>query len=233
MHQQRSHRRARPDLTERPLASLPRADATSLVRRLYAPDQRFARAFYRYWHTIIGQPEHVARDSTATELAQSADALLDNLDDSCVHTIGVEHAGGYEPIGMFAFRPLGDHAQGRILEQHVADTGLAARYPGPLAIGHAVAILDDHATREALETILLSIARKALAGGFAFVFFYTSDERLVPLYRHFGMDFPPDLHFPHSAHVVGVYEPARPINLRRMRIVAHRLGVPLESLAGA
>jgi hypothetical protein len=218
----------RPQYSTRPLRTLAPADRCALVQRLYAPDQRFARAFYRYWRDVLGQPEEEARASTAAELAQCADAILTNLSDACVHCVGVDRDGEYDPIGIFSFRPLEEHPQGLILESHLRCSGKRARYEGRLAMAHAVALLDEHATRSAFDRILLSIAHESLSGAFSFVFFYTSDDRLVPLYRRYGMEFPPDLHFPHSAHVVGVYEPARPDNLARMRIVAQRRGVECE-----
>jgi hypothetical protein len=212
---------------EYPLCALPREVATALIARLYAPDQRFARAFYRYWREVLGQSEEEASRSTAAELVESMEALQGNLADPCVHTIGIDHGQDYEPIGIFAFRPLHEHTQGRMLRDAMRSGPLETRYCGRSAIAHAVALLDEHAARAAFDNILLSIARKALTGGFAFVFFYTSDDRLEFLYRRYGMDFPPDLRLPHSAHLVGVYDPTRPANLERMRRTADRLGIDL------
>ena len=226
-----SQARESPHYVVRPLSTLARADARALVRRLYAPDQRFARAFYRYWRDVVGQSVDEAQASTAEELAQNANAILADLSDPHIHAVGLEDGTGYHAIGMFSFRPLDQHAQGRVLSQYLDSTGLRGRYPGRLAIAHAVALIDEQATRAALETILLSIAVRSLSDGFSFVFFYTSDDRLVPLYRHFGMDFPRDLRFPHSAHTVGVYDVGRPANDARMRTVAQRLGVELGPLA--
>ena len=95
-------------------------------------------------------------------------------------------------------------------------------------MAHAVALLDEYSRRGALERILLSIARKALDGGFSFVFFFSSDDRLKSLYRRFGMVFPPDLRFPDTAHLVGVYDPANPRNLERMRRIGGHLGLDPE-----
>ncbi len=223
-----SHAERQPQYAIRPLRTLTGTDRCALVERLYGPDQRFARAFHRYWREVIGQSEQEAETSTAAELAQYADAILKNPNDPCVHCVSLDRDGQYDPIGIFAFRPLEEHPQGQILERHLRLTGQRARYDGRLAIAHAVALLDEHATRMAFNRILLSIAHKSLSGTFSFVFFYTSDDRLIPLYRRYGMEFPPDLRFPHSAHIVGVYEPARPENLTRMRTVAQRCGVELE-----
>jgi hypothetical protein len=96
-------------------------------------------------------------------------------------------------------------------------------------MAHAVSVLDEYANRGALETILFSIAKKSIIGKFSFVFFFVSDSRLVRLYRRFGMEFPDDLRFPHSKHVVGIYEPTALRNLERMRATAKRLGVALET----
>ena len=223
-----SHAEGQPQYAIRPLRTLPEGDRCALVERLYGPDQRFARAFYRYWREVIGQSEQEAQTSTAAELAQYADAILKNPNDPYVHCVSLDRDGQHDPIGIFAFRPLEEHSQGQILESHLRFTGQRARYDGRLAIAHAVALLDEHATRMAFNHILLSIAQKSLSGAFSFVFFYTSDDRLIALYRRYGMEFPSDLRFPHSAHIVGVYEPARPENLTRMRTVAQRCGVELE-----
>jgi hypothetical protein len=223
-----SHAEGQPQYAIRPLRTLTGADRCALVERLYRSDQRFARAFYTYWHEVIGQPAQEAQTSTAAELAQYADAILKNPNDPHVHCVSLDRDGQHDPIGIFAFRPLEEHSQGQILESHLRFTGQRARYDGRLAIAHAVALLDEHATRMAFNHILLAIAHKSLSGGFSFVFFYTSDDRLVPLYRRYGMEFPPDLRFPHTAHVVGVYEPARPENVTRMCLVAQRCGAEFE-----
>jgi hypothetical protein len=199
--------------------------AAALIEQLHAPDQRFARAFYRYWREVLGQSAAEAQRSTYAELDEAAQALLRNLDDPHVHTIGVETRRRYEPFGIFAFRDLEEHTRGRILARHLQRSHLDARYPGRLGIGHAVALLDEHATRRALQSVLLSIARKALAGRFSFVFFFSSDTRLARLYRRFGMEFPPDVCFPDSAHLVGVYEAAAPRNLERVALAAEQLQV--------
>lgn len=210
---------------ERPLSVLPRADARTFVTRLYAPDQRFARGFYFYWRTVMGASDAEARRNVERELSLYGGLVLENLSDPCQHTIGLGDESGYQPIGLFAFRPLLEYEPGRLLHEHLRSTGQLARYPGPLAIGHSVAILNEHACRSALETILLSIARKALEQDVAWVFFWASDVRLATLYRHYNIHSSAELMLPGSSHVVGVYETAAPANLERMAQCARRLGV--------
>jgi hypothetical protein len=213
---------------ERPLCSLSRASATALVDRLHAPDQRFARAFYRYWHEQLGHSAEEAARRTAAELDQAAQGLLDDFGDPRVHTIGFEREARYEPFGIFAFRDLQEHARGAVLARQILYSRV--RYPGRIGIGHSVALLDAEATREALTWVLLSIAQKALAGAYSFVFFFSSDLRLAGLYRRFGMEFPADLRFPDSAHLVGVFDVKAPANLARVARASERFGI--ERIAG-
>jgi hypothetical protein len=87
-------------LIERPLATLPTACAEQLIRTLYAPDGRFARAFYRYWSNA--ENPATAKLNTRVELAHASDKLLASLADPHIFTVG--HPGAeYEPIGMFEY----------------------------------------------------------------------------------------------------------------------------------
>src|SRR5262245_26264790 len=72
--------------TEMPLQRLPPATARRLIAQLYAPEQRFARCFHRYWREVMGQSEAEAAASTRDELAASAAAI--DPRDSMLHTIG-------------------------------------------------------------------------------------------------------------------------------------------------
>ncbi|MEO8701891.1 MAG: hypothetical protein ABI867_17735 [Kofleriaceae bacterium] len=188
-------------LIERPLASLPAPDAERFIRALFAPDQRFARAFHHYWKHVVRQNDATARLSTLCELAQVSSKLLENLADPNLFTVG--HA---EPIGIFGYRPLADHAYGERIASAVARAGAATTNVG---IAHCVGILDAHAGMRVLKTMFLSIARKAQAQGHGQLYFFTSDHRLEGLYLRFGMEFPDWLALPDSKHLVGMYDLTR------------------------
>ncbi|HVK74905.1 MAG TPA: hypothetical protein VM734_16365 [Kofleriaceae bacterium] len=204
---------------EMPLCRLPRATARRLITQLYAPDQRFARCFVRYWRDVMGQPADDAARSTAAELEASAATLLANLDDPHVHTIGVTHDLGYEPVGMYAVRPLASHPVGRELDA-VLGPGRERR-----GLCHAVAIRDDHAGLRALRTVFVNIARRAVEADLDVLYFYSSDHRLADVYRHFGMEFPDSLALPRSHHLVGRYQVHRADNRARVANTAAQLGL--------
>ena len=197
-------------LLERPLAQLPAADAERLVRELFAPDQRFARAFFHYWHTVLGHNAPTARLETLIELAHAREHVLAHTDDPHYHTVGFVGVR-YEPIGMFGYRPLAAHPMGAKLA-----SAAAPLCDGPFGIAHCLATLDTYASTSVLRTMLASIALKAEARGDRRVLFYTSDHRLERLYRRFGMDFPPALRLPESRHLVGMFDLERPDNRARM-----------------
>ena len=202
----------------KPLAHLGEDRGARLVNHLYAEGARFSRAFYYYWRTVLELDEAEARRRTAEELRSSANTILSHLDDSAMFAVGLVDGGGFQPIGLFGLRPLLAHAEGAALEQAIAD-----RYPRPYGICHALGLLDEFASLDALRATLLIVAEKSLAGGYGCLFFYTSDHRLRAIYRRFGMEFPPALAMPRSLHLVGMYDPRDPGNLARMRAVAKRL----------
>ncbi|MBZ0233591.1 MAG: hypothetical protein K8M05_14795 [Deltaproteobacteria bacterium] len=206
-----------------PLSRLPRATALRLIDQLFAPDQRFARCFHRYWRDTMGMSDAAAARATRDELATSAAALRADLVDPFAHTIGVAHDIGYEPVGLYAVRALAAHPVGRRL-----DAAIPAGTPGAGArrgIVHAVAIRDDHAGLTALRTAFVGIARKAAEQDVDVLYFYSSDHRLAGVYRHFGMDFPEGLALPGSRHLVGRYDVRRADNRERVAFTAEQLGL--------
>jgi hypothetical protein len=227
--------------TEMPLSRLPRATALRLIDELYAPAQRFARCFHRYWRDTMGMSDAAAARATADELATSAAVLRADLSDPFMHTIGVpptselrsletgpnQYRGtadlGYEPVGIYAVRPLAAHAMGRLLDATMpaGTLGAGARR----GIVHAVAIRDDHAGLLALRTAFVGIARKAAEQDLDVLYFYSSDHRLAGLYKHFGMDFPEGLALPGSRHLVGRYQVYRADNRERVAFTAKQLGM--------
>jgi hypothetical protein len=208
---------------EMPLSRLPRATAHRLIDQLFAPEQRFARCFHRYWRDTMGMSEAAAARATRDELATSAGVLRADLADPFVHTIGVTHDLGYEPVGIYAVRPLTAHPIGRRL-----DATMPARAPGTGArrgIVHAVAIRDDHAGLTALRTAFVGVARKAVEQDLDVLYFYSSDHRLAGVYKHFGMEFPEGLALPGSRHLVGRFDTRRPDNRERVAFTAEQLGI--------
>ncbi len=220
-------------LHERALATLPEAEATRLIRALFAPGERFSRAFHHYWKNVLGQDEATACQSTLAELGSVARALIGNLGDRDMHTIGLAGANGYQPIGIFGYRALSAHGHGRKLAEVIASTHLRARYGhgATHGIAHCVGILDAHANLDVLKTIFVSIARKALARGHRHLFFFTSDHRLKGLYRRFGMVFPPDLGFADSQHLVGSFDLGAVDNLARVVEIETHLGLGVAAPA--
>lgn len=209
--------------TEMPLSRLPRATALRLIDQLFAPDQRFARCFHRYWRDTMGMSDAAATRATMDELATSAAVLRGDLPDPFVHTLGVTHDLGYEPVGIYAVRPLAAHPVGRGL-----DATMPAGTPGAGArrgIVHAVAIRDDHAGLTALRTAFVGIARKAVEQDLDVLYFYSSDHRLAGVYKHFGMEFPEGLALPGSRHLVGRYQVHRTDNRERVAFTAEQLGM--------
>jgi hypothetical protein len=206
-------------LTERPLASLPVETAEQFIRALFAPDQRFARAFHHYWRVVLKQNEPTAKLNTHIELAQSAAKLIAELGDPYMHSLCSDD----RPVGIFGYRDLRAHAVGAKIADVVAKSSLAATCKGPLGIAHCVGILDAHASLDLLKRIFASIARKATVEGHQQLFFFTSDHRLEGLYRRFGMEFPPELAVPDSKHLVGMFDLARCENRIRVAQLEHAI----------
>jgi hypothetical protein len=199
-------------MTERPLASLPAEQAALFIRALFAPNQRFARAFHHYWRVVLQQNEATAKLNTHIELAQACASLIANLGDPAIHVVCHDD----QPIGIFGYRELRAHAFGEKIADVVAAGSLAETCKGPLGIAHCVGILDEHASIDVLKRIFASLARKATAAGHQQLFFFTSDHRLEGLYRRFGMEFPAELALPDSKHLVGMFDLARCENRIRL-----------------
>jgi hypothetical protein len=216
------------NLIERSLASLPARQAEQFVHALFAPDQRFARAFHHYWKVVLAQDDITARVNTQRELAEAAGKLIANLGDPNIHTVGTTGID-YQPIGIFGYRDLEAHPFGRKIADVVAAGPLASRCRGASGIAHCVGILDAHASIEILKTMFASIARKAQARDHAQLFFFTSDHRLEGLYRKFGMEFPPELALPDSQHLVGMFDlsvEANRARVDRIEATARTIFVP-------
>lgn len=202
-----------------PLCRLPRATALRLVDQLTAPEQRFARCFHRYWREVMGMSEADAARATADELGAAAGMLRAGLADPHFMTLGVTHDLGYEPVGIYAVRPLGAHPVGARLD---AVLGAGREHRG---LVHAVAIRDDHAGLTALRSAFVGIARRAVELELDVLYFYSSDHRLAGVYRHFGMEFPDGLALPGSGHLVGRYQLRRADNRARVQLTALALGL--------
>ncbi len=217
---------SQPRYTEMPLCRLPRATATTLIDQLFSADQRFARCFHRYWRDVMGMSDAAAARATHDELVTSSAVLRADLADPFVHTIGVTHDRGYEPVGIYAVRPLTSHAVGRRLDATLPDLprsewGARARR----GLVHAVAIRDDHAGLAALRSAFVGVARRASEQELDVLYFYSSDHRLAGVYKHFGMDFPEGLGLPGSRHLVGRYQVHRIDNRERVAFTAAQLGL--------
>jgi hypothetical protein len=222
-------------LTERPLAQIAAPDAERFIQSLFAPDQRFARAFHHYWRVILKQNEPTATLNTRIELAQTADKLIENLADPAMFTVGHQRDIGYEPHGIFGYRALEAHPFGAKIARVVKTTTgpFAGQCRGQLGIAHCVGILDAHASMEVLKTIFLSIARKAMAAGHEQLFFFTSDHRLEGLYKRFGMEFPRELAVPDSKHLVGMFDLSRCENRIRVSQLEAALSSTQDELSRA
>lgn len=226
---------------ERPLATLPTDHAERFVRALFAPDGRFARAYHDWFRTVQGHNEPTAKLSTRIELHKASDALLGNLGDPALHTVGVQQvaanwqdAGGaasYRPIGLFGYRALTALPFGAKIAARIATTSLRTRCGGPSGIAHCVGILDEHGSLDVLKTVFLSIAHKAQAAGHDQLFFFTPDHRLRGLYTRFGIEFPEELQLPSSKHLVGMFDLAG--NRARVEAIESQLAETRNSFAWA
>lgn len=188
-----------------PLCKLPQEKAIAFCRKLYSPEERFALSFYRYHKDIINLPEKEAWQATLDELNEYVDRLIENLNDPRYHTIGYELPEGYLPVGLYGFRALNDHEAGRKLFDSMTVNGVIDRYHGNLAIAHSFSALNGYRNRALMKYAFLMIALEALEQGFQHIFFFMSDYRLGSVYKRVGMDFPPDLTFSDSKHLVGCY----------------------------
>lgn len=208
--------------SQRPLHRLPRATALRLIDQLTAPDQRFARCFARYWQSVAKLDAAAVTRATRDELTKTATMLRASLGDVRFQTIGVMHDVGYEPVGLYAVRPLEDHPVGRVIATSLAAGG--AKQGLRRGIVHALAIRDDHGGLAALRTAFLHIARDAEAQGFDVLYFYSSDHRLAGVYRRFGMEFC-DAPALDSGHLVGRYDLFTQAHVVRMCDLEASLGM--------
>lgn len=201
-------------LLERPLASLPPAQAAAFVAALMAPGQRFARAFHQHHRVRLGQPHAVATASTLESLAGAARGLLGELGYPRVHTLGFGAGAAYRPVALFALREL--------------DFTPWAPGPGPFSLASSLGLLDEHAHLDVVKALLLSIVNKALARKQRRVFVLCADGCLRDVLSHFGVEFRPGLVAPDPLHQVGCFDLESIDNLERLYEVAYSLGRALE-----
>lgn len=226
---------------ERPLATLPVDHAERFVRAMFAPDQRFARAYHDWFRTVAGHDEPTAKLSTRVELHKASDSLLASLADPNIHTIGFQKvaanwqdAGGaasYQPIGLFGYRALDELPFGAEIADRIATTSLRTRCTRASGIAHCVGILDEHGSLDVLKTIFLSIAHKAQAAGHDQLVFFTPDRRLRGLYARFGIEFPAELQLPAEKHLVGMFDLAG--NRARVEAIESQLAATQNPFAWA
>jgi len=191
---------------QKPLAQLPPTDAVKLIDELYSPEERFAEGFYKFKVDVLKHPEALAWHNTLEELEQYKTQIKANLADEGITTLGeIGPNGEYQPVGMIGFRPLADHARGQELQQLIETTMPEYRYQGNRGMVHSFSLLKKFRSLEMLKYVFLTIGLRALQANMAHVFFFFSDYRLKSVYQRYGLDFPEDLRFPNSQHVVGCY----------------------------
>jgi hypothetical protein len=206
-----------------PLSQLDPSAAVSLCEALFSPEERFAKGFYHYWREVLNMSEAEAQQETLNELKTYSDRLKDDLSDPHYQTIGFNQQGKYTPVGLYGFRALKDHSVGAKLYQSIEENGLLEKYQGKLAIAHTFSALSDYRNRAMMKYAFLRIAFDALEDDFNHIFFFMSDHRLGPIYSRFGLEFPPNLTFPDSKHLVGCYSITRE-HLDDIRAVAEQFG---------
>lgn len=192
-----------------PFWSLSEAQALELLDAIYQPGRRFERALHYYWEHVLGLPEEVARARTAAELRELHDTIRSRAGDPDVYALLI----GGVAAGTFSLRPLAEHSRGAAIAAVVdGHPILAARYPGQRAIAHAVCLRDERASLSNLRAMFYFIACTAEARAFDHIFFFSSDLRLRTVYQKFGIEFPAELAFDDSLHLVGAYTPQTPCN---------------------
>lgn len=215
-----------------PLSKLCKTTAAKFCKQLYSPEERFAQGFYRYHHQILNIPEEEAWQHTLNELQSYVSSLIQDLDDPHYHTIGFYQHGEYAPIGLYGFRSLEEHPIGHKLLQNMTETGLINEYPGKLGIAHSYSALNGYRNRVLMKFAFLMIALQALAQQYQYIFFFMSDHRLGPIYKRFGLEFPAELTFPDSKHLVGCYS-ITPEHLLDIQEVARQFGYEVPILPEA
>ena len=205
-------------LIRRRLNQVPEETGFELIHRLYSPDERFAEGFYRYKVDILKHPEKLAWDNTLEELSRYIDELKMNYhQDDCVHTVGMMQGEEYLPVGIFCMRPLHEHTRGNEILSAMAELGALERYPGSKAMVHTFSLLKDYRNLTMLKYIFVSIALDAIQQKVDHIFFFMSDYRLKNIYRRYGLEFPLDLKFRDSQHVVGCF-PINEVNIERIQV---------------
>jgi hypothetical protein len=191
---------------QKPLSDLSKEEAGQLIDALYSPDERFAEGFYKFRVDVLKHPEELAWNNTLEELEHYKAQLKANLADDGMMTLGeVGASGRYHPVGMVGFRPLAEHPRGQELLQVLQTLTPAQRYAGNKGMAHSFSLLKQFRSLEMLKYVFLTIALRALQANMAHVFFFFSDYRLKSVYQRYGLDFPDDLKFPSSQHVIGCY----------------------------
>jgi hypothetical protein len=191
---------------QKPLSELPKVDAVQLIDALYSPDERFAEGFYKFRVDVLKHPEDLAWHNTLEELEHYKAQLKTNVADDGMMTLGeITPEGRYHPVGMVGFRPLAEHPRGQELLTVIDTLKPEQRYAGNKGMVHSFSLLKDFRSLEMLKYVFLSIGLRALQAHMAHVFFFFSDYRLKTVYQRYGLDFPEDLRFPSSQHVIGCY----------------------------
>lgn len=190
-----------------PLMQLPQGQAFALIDKLCEPQERFYKAFYRYWADVLHQPEPEAHESTRKEVQEYVDLLKTaHPTDPYFHSVGFLGDEGYTPVGLYGFRPLEAHSHGpkffEIFERHAE---LKQKYQGNLAMAHAFSVLDGHRNRLMLRYAFVLIAQEALKKDINHIFFFMSDYKLERVYKRYGLEFPENLRFSDTKHSVGSY----------------------------
>ncbi|MFN8615221.1 MAG: hypothetical protein U0003_04850 [Vampirovibrionales bacterium] len=191
---------------QKPLGDLSEHQAHQLIDALYSPDERFAEGFYKYRVDVLKNPEALAWHNTLEELEHYKHQLKTSWHDAGLITVGIcHHDDEYEPVGLIGFRPLADHPRGQELLHVIEALPDPLRYAGNKGMVHSFSLLKQYRGLEALKYVFVTIGLRALQAHMAHVFFFFSDYRLKTVYQRYGLDFPEELKFPSSAHVIGCY----------------------------
>ncbi|MCA9806818.1 MAG: hypothetical protein KC476_02590 [Cyanobacteria bacterium HKST-UBA06] len=213
-----------------PLAQLPNREAVDLCNQLFEPDERFCQGYYRYWRYILNQSKEEAWKNALEECETTLNGLIEHLDDPYMYSVGFRlDERQYVPVGIFGFRELTQHYQGKKLAQALADRNMLGHYEGKLAMAHTYSSLKKYRNLAMLKYTFLQIALNALRGGYKHIFFFMSDFRLGTIYKRFGLEFP-DLSFHDSHHLVGCYT-MNDEHIQTVLKAADEFGINTEGLA--
>ncbi|MGE0201105.1 MAG: hypothetical protein AB7P76_09065 [Candidatus Melainabacteria bacterium] len=193
----------------KPLAGLPAPQACDLIDKLFSPDERFAKAFFKYWSDVLKHPENLAWKNTIEELETYATALKNNLADPYVYSVGYltdeQEPESYVPVGIYAFRPLEDHQRGPEIIHVLDQMPSSEQYEGRRSMMHTFSLLKDYRNLHMLKYIFVTVGFEALRQGYQHIFFFMSDYRLKSVYKRYGLEFPENLKFEDTHHTIGVY----------------------------